>query len=63
MLDLTGAGEGREDGRERGLEIAIVDGHNGIATAVVRSAVYREYLHLVRTDAGWRIVNALWEPS
>jgi hypothetical protein len=22
--------------------------------------VYREYLHLVRTDDGWRIANALW---
>jgi hypothetical protein len=27
---------------------------------VVRSNVYREYLHLGRTDEGWKIVNALW---
>ena len=36
---------------------------DGIATAIVRSAPYREYLHLVRTDDGWRIVNALWALS
>jgi len=22
---------------------------------------YEEYLHLVRTRAGWKIVNALWQ--
>ena len=63
MLELTLAGEGREDGRDRTLEITIADAHDGIATAVVRSAVYREYLQLVRTEEGWRIVNALWAPS
>ena len=25
-----------------------------------RTAIYHEYLHLVRTAGGWRIVNALW---
>jgi CRP-like cAMP-binding protein len=60
MIELTAAGAGREDGTDRTLEVSVVDVHDGIATAVVRSAVYREYLHLVRTDDGWRIVNALW---
>ena len=27
---------------------------------VIHSAVYREHVHLVRTDEGWKIVNALW---
>jgi hypothetical protein len=31
-----------------------------IASVRVRSAVYHEYLHLVRTPAGWQIANALW---
>jgi len=26
----------------------------------VRSAVYREYVHLVRTTDGWKIVNTLY---
>jgi hypothetical protein len=60
MVELTGAGEGRPDGSDRTLEISVLDVHGDIATAVVRSAVYREYVHLVRTDDGWRIVNALW---
>jgi hypothetical protein len=26
----------------------------------VHSAIFREYLHLVRTPDGWRILNALY---
>ena len=63
MLNLTAAGEGRADGIDRTLDISVLDVHDGIATAAVRSAVYREYLHLVRTTEGWRILNALWAYS
>jgi hypothetical protein len=31
-----------------------------MTTVVVHSESYREYLHLTRTDDGWKIVNALW---
>jgi hypothetical protein len=60
MLELTAAGEGREDGADRRLEIEIADVREDIATAIVHSAVYHEYLHLVRTPDGWKIANALW---
>jgi hypothetical protein len=61
MVDLTAAGEGKsEDPGDRRIEVEVVDIHGTIASAVVRSAVYREYVHLVRTDEGWKIVNALW---
>ena len=60
MLELTGAGAGREDGADRTLEIDVHDVHGDIATATVRSAAYYEYLHLVRTTDGWRIANTVW---
>ena len=60
MLELTAAGEGVEDGADRRLEIEVHDVADDIATATVRSAVYHEYVHLARTDEGWKIVNALW---
>ena len=62
MLALTTAGEGRADtpGGDRHVEVEVVDLHGNIASVVVHSAVYREYLHLVRTEEGWEIVNALW---
>jgi hypothetical protein len=64
MIDATARGVGKTrlppDGDPR-IEVDVVDVYDGIATVIVRSAVYREYLHLIRTRAGWRIVNALWE--
>ena len=61
MIDSTAAGHGRQaDPAKRQLEINVDDVHGSIATARVNSAPYREYLHLARTPAGWRIVHALW---
>ena len=60
MIDATARGLGRE--RDAGeIEVEVEDVHGTIAHATVRSAVYREYVQLVRTPEGWKIVNALWE--
>ena len=40
-----------------------VDSYGDVASVIVHSAVYHEYLHLVRTADGWRVANALWRPS
>jgi hypothetical protein len=42
------------------IDIAHVCGR--IASAVVRSASYREYLYLIRTGGGRKILDALWLP-
>jgi hypothetical protein len=63
MVDATVAGVGRtrDPGGDRTIVVDVPDVHGSIATAVVHSRVYREYIHLVRTDEGWKIVNALWD--
>ena len=61
MFELTSRGEGRVDGLDRTLDVDVVDLYRNIASVVVRSAVYHEYLQLVRTSDGWKIVNALWQ--
>jgi Putative lumazine-binding len=62
MISATAAGIGKSrDPGERGIEVAVVDVHGPIASAVVHSTVYREYVHLGRTEDGWKIVNALWD--
>ena len=63
MLELTAAGAGAEDGADRRLDVRVEDVHGDIASVTVRSAVYHEYVHLVRTPDGWRIANALWCPA
>ena len=60
MVELTAAGEGVDDGKDRTLEITIDDVAGDIASARVRSAVYDEYIHLARTKAGWKVAGTLW---
>jgi hypothetical protein len=62
MIDATRRGVGRErDPGDRRIEVEVEDVYDTIANVTVRSAVYREYVQLVRTPDGWKIVNALWE--
>jgi Putative lumazine-binding len=58
-----GEGKGKDPGPGRRIDVTVVDVYGNIASAVVNSDVYHEYLHLVRTDDGWRIVNALWQST
>jgi hypothetical protein len=62
LLTWAADGEGRgfDPGSEGHIDVEVVDLYGNIASVVVRSSVYREYLHLVRTDDGWKIANALW---
>jgi len=60
MVAWTAGGHGRRDGVDRTVEIDVADLSGGIATVVARSEVYIEYLHLVATPDGWRILNTLW---
>jgi hypothetical protein len=64
MVDATGRGIGRDrDPGDRQIAVTVDDIHATIASATVRSAVYREYVHLARTTDGWKIVNTLWAPT
>jgi len=61
MIAATARGVGVRDPGDRRIEVEVEEVYGTIASATVRSAVYREYVQLVRTPKGWRIVNALWE--
>jgi len=60
MIEATAAGAGLRHGDPGKIEVEIVEVYGQIATAIVRSSVYREYLHLAQTRRGWKIVNAIW---
>lgn len=60
MVELTRRGEGAADAADRQLEIDIDDVYEDVASVTVGSAPYYEYLHLVRTQEGWKIANALF---
>ena len=63
MVELTAQLAGLEDRADGRVEIEVHDVYKDAATATVHTATYHEYLHLVRTAEGWRIANALWQPS
>jgi hypothetical protein len=63
MIEWTGDGEGAriaEQLADRSIQVDILDVNDDIATVLVRSELYHEYLHLVRTHVGWKIANALY---
>jgi hypothetical protein len=62
LIEGSGAGAGRaRDVPDRRIAITVHHVHNAIANATVTSAVYVDYLHLVRGPDGWRIVHAAWD--
>ena len=63
MITWTGEGEGEEVASgltDRTIEVEVLDLKHDIASVLVRSEPYYEYLHLVRTRDGWKIANTLW---
>ena len=64
MIDATVKGVGKTrlpDGVDPRIEVEIADVYETIASVTVRSVVYREYVHLVRTGQGWKIANTVWQ--
>lgn len=48
-----------EDARRK--EVQVLDIFGDAATARIRAAGWVDYLHLVRVDGEWKILNVLWE--
>jgi hypothetical protein len=59
MIEATAAGVGRARAGDR-LDIRIAELGAGIASVNVFADHYVDFLHLIRTPDGWRIINALW---
>lgn len=58
MLELTAGGGGENP--DAAFEILVDDISTDIATARVASPEYLDYLHLAKTEDGWKIVNVLF---
>jgi hypothetical protein len=61
MVNATKEGGGSDTPAEKKTwTITILDMYEEIATVKVSSGEYMEYIHLVRQDGQWQIVNVLW---
>lgn len=58
MVELTARGGGNVPDAET--RVIVDDVSDGIASARVLSPDYVDYLHLVKTEDGWRIANVLF---
>lgn len=62
MISYTRGGYGKQlwvEGLK--IEVKILDRYAHIASVVVKTPDYYEYLHMVKLDKGWVIINALYE--
>ena len=64
MIEATAAGVGvRRDPGDRRIQVRVDHVHGSIATATVTSAVYVDYLQLVKVEGRWMVLNVLWAPA
>ena len=59
MIEATAAGRGRARAGDK-LDIHIAELGGGIASVNIFADHYVDFLHLIQTPEGWRIINALW---
>jgi len=62
LIEAGRAGGGKLPPDERGVKAEVLDVAGNLACARVFTARFNDYLHLLRTENGWRIVNVLWQP-
>lgn len=59
MVEAAGRGWGVSRKGDK-LEIRICEIAGGIASAIAHADHYVDYLHLIETPDGWKIINAVW---
>ncbi len=62
LIEAARAGGGKLPAAERGVKAEVLDVTGNLACARVFTVQFNDYLHLMRTGNGWRIVNVLWQP-
>jgi hypothetical protein len=61
MINAAERGGGSDSPAEKkNWTITILDTYNEIAVVKINSPEYMEYIHLVRQNGTWQIVNVLW---
>jgi hypothetical protein len=62
LVQRTAEGYGRSSPRDRiRSDVRILDVFHNSASVRIDAGLWVDYLHMERTELGWRIVNVLWE--
>ena len=63
LVEAARSGGGKSTPADkRGLAFALLDLHENVASAKIFTATFNDYLHFVKRDDRWRLVNVLWQP-
>lgn len=60
LIDLTAAGTGTADPTRRD-DVRVLDVFGRAASVRIDATGWVDYLHLIQTASGWKIINVLWE--
>jgi hypothetical protein len=64
MVELSRAGFGKKQAADKGeIKVTVFEVFHNTASALVVSNHYHDYIHLVKDNGKWQIVNVLWEPT
>lgn len=64
LIGNTRLGSGSDTPEARRLkEVSILDINGNAASAKIDASDWVDYLHLVRWNGSWKIINVLWEPK
>jgi hypothetical protein len=62
LIEATRGTAPRPAAAERRLEVEVLDVEGNLASARVFSVQFNDYIHLVKRDGKWQLVNVLWHP-
>jgi hypothetical protein len=63
LIEATRGGGGKNTPADkRDLVFALLDLRENVASAKIFTATFNDYLHFVKRDDRWRLVNVLWQP-
>jgi hypothetical protein len=60
MIEYTVQGGGRSFTGDNPVRVTVIDVFNSIAAVKIESGKYMDYLHLVKAEEKWKILNVLW---
>lgn len=62
LIEVTASGVGKRIAQRDGhqCDVTILDIYHDVATVKVVAINWIDYLHLVRVDGDWKIINVLW---
>ena len=64
LVQNTRAGSGRQTPEARRLkEVTILDKFGNAASVRIEASDWVDYLHMIRWNGEWKIINVLWEPK